>query len=291
MIKDTIRKYRKEKKISQEEMAAELHVVRQTISKWETGKSEPSAEEILKIAAFLDVSVNQLLGIEENDSTEKLKQDITYLNEKLNEKIKQEKLLQKAENKRNLILFISVFTVLISLSIKNSVISLFLIVSCILVTLVILYQNIELLTKINRKDINIKALHKTIIFVIFIIALFFLIAFLSETKMIHMTENNEKFLAMCLVSGIMIFIGTISPKLPYQRYIGLRLPWTIRDEDTWNIAHRILGLISLPLALLYIACSIVMEDFDKVSLLTIAIWICIPGGISFFYYIKKMRGK
>lgn len=291
MIKDTIRKYRKEKKISQEEMATELHVVRQTISKWETGKSEPSAEEILKIAAFLDVSVNQLLGIEENDSTEKLKQDITYLNEKLNEKIKQEKLLQKAENKRNLILFISVFTVLISLSIKNSVISLFLIVSCILVALVILYQNIELLTKINRQDMSIKTLHKTIVFVIFIIVLFFLIAFLSETKMIHITENNEKFLAMCLVSGIMIFIGTISPKLPYQRYIGLRLPWTIRDEDTWNIAHRILGLISLPLALLYIACSIVMEDFDKVSLLTIAIWICIPGGISFFYYIKKMRGK
>ena len=37
MINDNIRKYRKEKGISQEEMAVRLHVVRQTVSKWETG--------------------------------------------------------------------------------------------------------------------------------------------------------------------------------------------------------------------------------------------------------------
>lgn len=37
MINDNIRKYRKEKGISQEEMAVRLHVVRQTVSKWEIG--------------------------------------------------------------------------------------------------------------------------------------------------------------------------------------------------------------------------------------------------------------
>ena len=40
MINDNIRKYRKEKGMSQEEMAVRLHVVRQTVSKWETGFSQ-----------------------------------------------------------------------------------------------------------------------------------------------------------------------------------------------------------------------------------------------------------
>ena len=35
MLNENIRKYRKECGLSQEEMAVKLHVVRQTISKWE----------------------------------------------------------------------------------------------------------------------------------------------------------------------------------------------------------------------------------------------------------------
>ena len=34
MINDNIKRYRKEKGYSQEEMAVKLHVVRQTVSKW-----------------------------------------------------------------------------------------------------------------------------------------------------------------------------------------------------------------------------------------------------------------
>ena len=37
MISDNIKRFRKAKGISQEEMAARLNVVRQTISKWENG--------------------------------------------------------------------------------------------------------------------------------------------------------------------------------------------------------------------------------------------------------------
>lgn len=50
MINDNIRKYRKEKGISQEEMAVRLHVVRQTVSKWENGKSVPDAEALIGIS-------------------------------------------------------------------------------------------------------------------------------------------------------------------------------------------------------------------------------------------------
>lgn len=51
MINDNIRRYRKEKGLSQEEMTVRLHVVRQTVSKWENGKSVPDAEVLIDAEA------------------------------------------------------------------------------------------------------------------------------------------------------------------------------------------------------------------------------------------------
>ena len=61
MFKDKLKALRKEKGISQEEMALALHVVRQTVSKWEKGTSAPDADMLVQIAALLDCPVDRLL--------------------------------------------------------------------------------------------------------------------------------------------------------------------------------------------------------------------------------------
>ena len=96
---------------------------------------------------------------------------------------------------------------------------------------------------------------------------------------------------MGFLAVIMVFCGLISPRLPFQRHTGLRLPWTVRDEDTWNLAHRILGMISLPFALLYVAASLTMNDFKTVSLVAVAFWIGIPGLLSYIFFWKKYHGR
>ena len=62
MLCDNLRKLRRSKGLSQEELAIKLNVVRQTISKWEQGSSVPDSEMLLRIAAELDTTVNVLLG-------------------------------------------------------------------------------------------------------------------------------------------------------------------------------------------------------------------------------------
>ena len=64
MLGKNIKAFRKKKGFSQETLAQELFVVRQTVSKWEKGQSVPDAEMIEKLAEVLDVSVNDLLGKE-----------------------------------------------------------------------------------------------------------------------------------------------------------------------------------------------------------------------------------
>ena len=71
MLYERIKLLRKKKGLSQEELAAQLHVVRQTISKWERGYSIPDAEMLTRLACALDVSVDELLGTTAESPEEK----------------------------------------------------------------------------------------------------------------------------------------------------------------------------------------------------------------------------
>ncbi|MBQ6036676.1 MAG: helix-turn-helix domain-containing protein [Lachnospiraceae bacterium] len=50
------------KQLTQDDLAEKLHVTRQTISNWETGKSEPDFESLETLAGVFGVSVSELLG-------------------------------------------------------------------------------------------------------------------------------------------------------------------------------------------------------------------------------------
>lgn len=56
-----IRQFRTEKGLSQEEMAAALFVTRQTVSNYETGRSQPDLDMLQQISAVLDVELVWLL--------------------------------------------------------------------------------------------------------------------------------------------------------------------------------------------------------------------------------------
>lgn len=65
MLGENIKKLRKRKGYSQETLAQQLNVVRQTVSKWEKGISVPDADMLTTIAELLDVTVGELLGAKE----------------------------------------------------------------------------------------------------------------------------------------------------------------------------------------------------------------------------------
>lgn len=64
MLSENLKNLRKAKGLSQEELAARLHVVRQTVSKWEKGRSVPDAELLIRLAEELDTTPAALLGPE-----------------------------------------------------------------------------------------------------------------------------------------------------------------------------------------------------------------------------------
>lgn len=64
MLNRNIKKLRINSGLSQEELALKLHVVRQTVSKWENGLSVPDSEMLIELAKQFDTSVSTLVGEE-----------------------------------------------------------------------------------------------------------------------------------------------------------------------------------------------------------------------------------
>ena len=62
MLSENLKTLRKARGLSQEELAGRLHVVRQTVSKWEKGLSVPDAELLVRLSEELDTTVTALLG-------------------------------------------------------------------------------------------------------------------------------------------------------------------------------------------------------------------------------------
>jgi transcriptional regulator with XRE-family HTH domain len=60
--KDVIFQLRTKKGLSQEELAKQIYVTRQAVSRWETGETIPNTETLKLLSKFFDVSINTLLG-------------------------------------------------------------------------------------------------------------------------------------------------------------------------------------------------------------------------------------
>ena len=80
MLNENIKKLRKFKGLSQEELAIKLNVVRQTVSKWENGLSVPDSTMLIALAEELEISVGVLLG---EPVTESISDDLKAISEKL----------------------------------------------------------------------------------------------------------------------------------------------------------------------------------------------------------------
>ena len=64
MFSETLKTLRKQRKIKQSEMAAALNVTQGAVANWEKGLRAPSIDILPGIARLLDVSIDQLFGIQ-----------------------------------------------------------------------------------------------------------------------------------------------------------------------------------------------------------------------------------
>ena len=290
MLGDNIRKYRRENGYSQEELAVLLHVVRQTLSKWENNLSVPDSELLIRISQALHVSVSALLDITQEERPADLSAELARVNEELAERNRQLQRNALVGKKRGLMIFFSFAALLAAVIVRDPLISLAAVGLCFAAALLVLFRNLSLLSESSLSAAQMKVLKAATVFNAVFLAVLIVFCGLLQAEVIALTEQQKSYLLMGIFSCVFLFFGALSPRLPFQRHTGLRLPWTVQDEETWILAHKIIGVIALPITLLYLAAALILFDIQSigiVSVIAMGAYIGIPAMISLIFFWKK----
>ena len=81
-IGNFIAQCRKEKKLTQTQLAEKLNISNKAISKWETGRGMPDSSIMLELSKYLGITVNELLSgehLQKEDYESKVNENIIYM--------------------------------------------------------------------------------------------------------------------------------------------------------------------------------------------------------------------
>ena len=88
---DNLRKIRKSKKMSQEQLAEKMNVTRQSVSKWENGESYPEMNNIFELCKVFNCKLNELVYPDMSDISsldEEIVMNVVKFNEKKQKEVK-----------------------------------------------------------------------------------------------------------------------------------------------------------------------------------------------------------
>jgi uncharacterized membrane protein len=90
------------------------------------------------------------------------------------------------------------------------------------------------------------------------------------------------------VAGVIIMIyGNYLPKCRYNYTIGIRLPWTLNNEENWNKTNRFAGYVFVAGGIIFIINGFLSLWY--VSIAVIALLVILPFVYSYLLYRKEQR--
>ena len=93
--------------------------------------------------------------------------------------------------------------------------------------------------------------------------------------------------AICLMGALFIVIGNYMPKCKQNRTLGIKIKWTLENEENWNATHRMSGKLWVAGGLLFFATALLPAPAAAivVTVLLIAL-VAVPVIYSYVYHKK-----
>lgn len=111
---------------------------------------------------------------------------------------------------------------------------------------------------------------------------------LKDFQIIVLSDTQEYFFSEILVLSFMALLGSCANTLPFNKHVGLRLPWTLADYQTWRYAHKILHELTFPAILFSIAILKMFPNKSKTLMIwSVLLYLGVPSFFSYLYYKKK----
>ena len=98
---------------------------------------------------------------------------------------------------------------------------------------------------------------------------------------------NTTYVGELFVGMLLIIIGNYMPKARQNYTIGIRLPWTLANEENWNRTHRIAGYLWLISGILVVALTLCKVLNPGWMIVIIAVIVIVPFFYSFWLHVRK----
>lgn len=98
---------------------------------------------------------------------------------------------------------------------------------------------------------------------------------------------------MPLIFGVMfVVIGNYLPKCRQSYTLGIKLPWTLNDEENWNATHRLAGKLWVAGGLLCMPCALLSGVWSFIVMMSILVVMCaVPTVYSYRFYKKNKKAE
>lgn len=190
------------------------------------------------------------------------------------------------KNNSKLILYVFVITFFVMLSlISDQSLKLILSGLCLIAMSIFTYFNLEDITKVSKDNPKFKNLKIFLIICSVITILFFVLTITIKNNKLDL--NNFKYIYATLIFILFLILGNLAPKLPMNKNIGLRVPWTLKNVSTWNATHRFLGYLSIILAIIYLPGVFIITNFELWTLFIVLVLVILSTIFSYVYYNKN----
>ncbi|MBR5559687.1 MAG: SdpI family protein [Oscillospiraceae bacterium] len=102
-------------------------------------------------------------------------------------------------------------------------------------------------------------------------------------------DINMSTICMIMVGAMFIIVGNYMPKCRQNYTIGIKLPWTLSDEDNWNKTHRMAGWLWMAVGVVFLVLAFLGKITLWLFFAAIFITVIIPTIYSFLYHLKKEK--
>ena len=86
-------------------------------------------------------------------------------------------------------------------------------------------------------------------------------------------------IAPCLIGFLLIFVGNYLPKCKPNSTMGIKIPWTLKNEENWNKTHRLAGKLWIVGGIVSIICTFC--GFPLLLFAAVAVVVAVPVIYSF----------
>ena len=97
-------------------------------------------------------------------------------------------------------------------------------------------------------------------------------------------ETSEGSIAFAIMGIFFIVIGNYLPKCRQNYTVGIKIPWTLHDEENWNHTHRMAGYLWMLGGLIMLAN--IFLKWDWLFAVVLAVAVLVPMIYSYWYYRK-----